>query len=179
MENIPTMEQPENNNSVSIIVNEPDLGPLPVRFDGEHDSIQIMMTDEQLLQLTEMALRERHAVIQNMIRRHSQYFYEMDQLFFDDDEPDEEMQRVLDLSAQEATRAAMRPSERCDVERCPKRRVGKGNGKKMDPCTVCLCNFHGNSYYRQLPCGHCFHPKCIDRWLLQEDGRCPLCNQRV
>ena len=55
-----------------------------VRFDGEHDSIQIMMTDEQLLQLTE-TLRERHAVIQNMIRRHSQYFYEMDQLFFDDD----------------------------------------------------------------------------------------------
>ena len=46
-------------------------------------------------------------------------------------------------------------------------------------CTICQQYIHGNSYVRQLKCNHIFHLKCIDKWLLSCDSRCPNCNVRV
>lgn len=91
---------------------------------------------------------------------------------------DEQLHMALQISAREAP-TTMRPSTEDSVNTCPVKRVGRNKAKSLDPCTICMCKFHGNSKYRELPCGHKFHPKCVDKWLLHEDGRCPNCNQRV
>ena len=52
-----------------------------------------------------------------------------------------------------------------------------------DPCIVCLAAFEVGEHARRLPrCGHIFHQKCVDKWLLRP-GRglmaCPLCSSEV
>ncbi|KAJ3206206.1 hypothetical protein HDU67_008308, partial [Dinochytrium kinnereticum] len=41
-------------------------------------------------------------------------------------------------------------------------------------CPVCLEDFVGGEYIRELPCGHLFHPLCIDPWLWN-NSLCPTC----
>ena len=41
-------------------------------------------------------------------------------------------------------------------------------------CPICLDEFKESEYYRNLKCNHCFHKKCIDRWLKKENN-CPMC----
>lgn len=41
-------------------------------------------------------------------------------------------------------------------------------------CSVCLSCFHLGEGLRVLPCGHYFHQKCVDEWLLKRCV-CPLC----
>lgn len=49
---------------------------------------------------------------------------------------------------------------------------------EMDPsqlqCPVCLEDFESGQDLRVLPCHHSFHPDCIDPWLLNVAGSCPL-----
>lgn len=40
-------------------------------------------------------------------------------------------------------------------------------------CVVCLEDFSNSEVLAQLPCGHIFHPSCINKWVL-EDWRCPF-----
>ncbi|EEU48828.1 uncharacterized protein NECHADRAFT_98964 [Fusarium vanettenii 77-13-4] len=43
-------------------------------------------------------------------------------------------------------------------------------------CHICLANFdHRVTIIRELPCGHIFHPQCIDEFLLQNSSLCPMC----
>merc|ERR1711939_813148 len=42
-------------------------------------------------------------------------------------------------------------------------------------CSICLEKFVENEEIRVLPCNHKFHPVCIDPWLLNVSGTCPLC----
>ncbi|KEY71140.1 hypothetical protein S7711_00962 [Stachybotrys chartarum IBT 7711] len=43
-------------------------------------------------------------------------------------------------------------------------------------CQICLDRFeHRVTIIRQLPCGHIFHPACIDEFLCQNSSLCPLC----
>ncbi|RSL64976.1 hypothetical protein CEP54_004404 [Fusarium duplospermum] len=43
-------------------------------------------------------------------------------------------------------------------------------------CHICLANFdHRVTIIRELPCGHIFHPECIDEFLLQNSSLCPMC----
>ena len=43
-------------------------------------------------------------------------------------------------------------------------------------CHICLCSFeHRSSIIRELPCGHIFHPACIDEFLTQNSSLCPMC----
>lgn len=51
---------------------------------------------------------------------------------------------------------------------------------ESDDCSICLSGFcdRKSCTARQLPCGHHFHPPCIDRWL-QQDDRCPVCRHDV
>lgn len=42
-------------------------------------------------------------------------------------------------------------------------------------CTVCLDDYDDNSYVRQMECNHIFHKKCIDKWLLEYNYKCPMC----
>ncbi|KAL9100428.1 MAG: hypothetical protein Q9163_004193 [Psora crenata] len=42
-------------------------------------------------------------------------------------------------------------------------------------CSVCTDDFIKGQDTRVLPCKHKFHPECIDPWLLNVSGTCPLC----
>ncbi|KAI4212696.1 MAG: hypothetical protein LQ351_004587 [Letrouitia transgressa] len=42
-------------------------------------------------------------------------------------------------------------------------------------CSVCTDDFSKGQDVRILPCKHKFHPECIDPWLLNVSGTCPLC----
>jgi len=41
-------------------------------------------------------------------------------------------------------------------------------------CSICLEDFVKNEEIRILPCNHKFHPACIDPWLLNVSGTCPI-----
>lgn len=42
-------------------------------------------------------------------------------------------------------------------------------------CSICTEDFKVGEDQRVLPCDHRFHPECIDPWLLNVSGTCPLC----
>jgi len=42
-------------------------------------------------------------------------------------------------------------------------------------CSICVEDFVKGEDIRVLPCNHKFHPACIDPWLLNISGTCPLC----
>lgn len=42
-------------------------------------------------------------------------------------------------------------------------------------CSICTEDFNKGEEVRVLPCNHKFHPDCIDPWLLNVSGTCPLC----
>lgn len=43
-------------------------------------------------------------------------------------------------------------------------------------CTICLEDFENRvTIIRELPCGHIFHPDCIDEYLSEMSSLCPLC----
>ncbi|KAG0634192.1 hypothetical protein HOY80DRAFT_1061176 [Tuber brumale] len=60
--------------------------------------------------------------------------------------------------------------------------VGTGAGESQTEldvdqvrCPVCQEDFEQGQDLRVLPCRHSFHPDCIDPWLLNIAGSCPLC----
>ncbi|KAF4997347.1 hypothetical protein FGRMN_3932 [Fusarium graminum] len=42
-------------------------------------------------------------------------------------------------------------------------------------CSICTEDFKMGEDVRVLPCKHQFHPACIDPWLINVSGTCPLC----
>ena len=47
-------------------------------------------------------------------------------------------------------------------------------------CHICLCEFeHRETIIRELPCGHIFHPECIDEFLLENSSLCPMCKHSM
>jgi hypothetical protein len=42
-------------------------------------------------------------------------------------------------------------------------------------CSICTDEFEKGQDIRVLPCNHKFHPDCVDPWLLNVSGTCPLC----
>lgn len=49
----------------------------------------------------------------------------------------------------------------------------KTNKKKV--CDIC---FKSYKLEQQLLCGHCFHNKCINKWLLTHNS-CPICRNNI
>ncbi|RVW65142.1 E3 ubiquitin-protein ligase RHA2A [Vitis vinifera] len=47
--------------------------------------------------------------------------------------------------------------------------------KEAVDCVVCLCKIEEGEEIRELRCGHMFHRDCLDRWVRQRNGTCPLC----
>jgi hypothetical protein len=41
-------------------------------------------------------------------------------------------------------------------------------------CSICTEDFEQGQDIRVLPCNHKFHPECVDPWLLNVSGTCPL-----
>ncbi|KAK0639311.1 hypothetical protein B0T16DRAFT_463002 [Cercophora newfieldiana] len=54
---------------------------------------------------------------------------------------------------------------------------GNGNGPHDEHlgCSICTEDFLVGEDVRVLPCDHKFHPACIDPWLINVSGTCPLC----
>lgn len=47
-------------------------------------------------------------------------------------------------------------------------------------CPICLDDFKsGITPIRELPCGHIFHPDCIDSFLSNNSSLCPMCKKSV
>ncbi|KAI0472466.1 hypothetical protein F4859DRAFT_484294 [Xylaria cf. heliscus] len=42
-------------------------------------------------------------------------------------------------------------------------------------CSICTEDFTKGEDVRVLPCNHKFHPACVDPWLVNVSGTCPLC----
>ncbi|KAK2813636.1 hypothetical protein FQN50_000033 [Emmonsiellopsis sp. PD_5] len=42
-------------------------------------------------------------------------------------------------------------------------------------CPICADDFIKGQDVRLLPCQHKFHPECVDPWLINVSGTCPLC----
>ncbi|EEH35460.2 hypothetical protein PAAG_06507 [Paracoccidioides lutzii Pb01] len=42
-------------------------------------------------------------------------------------------------------------------------------------CPICTDDFIKGQDVRLLPCQHKFHPECVDPWLINVSGTCPLC----
>lgn len=49
-----------------------------------------------------------------------------------------------------------------------------GNGEDNLGCSICTEDFKVGEDVRVLPCRHQFHPACIDPWLINVSGTCPL-----
>ena len=49
-----------------------------------------------------------------------------------------------------------------------------------DACPVCLEDMASQGSVNQLPCGHCFHRRCISKWLVQAfSPTCPSCKKQL
>ena len=48
----------------------------------------------------------------------------------------------------------------------------------MPSCHVCITDFDMKEKGMFLPCGHIFHPKCIEPWL-KEHNTCPVCRKEM
>lgn len=46
-------------------------------------------------------------------------------------------------------------------------------------CPICTEDFAKGQEVRVLPCNHKFHPDCVDPWLLNVSGTCPLCRTNL
>lgn len=45
-------------------------------------------------------------------------------------------------------------------------------------CSICLSDYVPlSTNVRELPCGHIFHPECIDTFLVQTSSLCPVCKK--
>ncbi|GFO28473.1 E3 ubiquitin-protein ligase rnf167-like [Plakobranchus ocellatus] len=74
----------------------------------------------------------------------------------------------------------VRSLTRWEVKKIPLRKFHKTEGDDShDKCPICHESFHEGRLIRQLPCNHCYHSYCVDRWLVKMSNRCPLCKQRV
>jgi hypothetical protein len=58
------------------------------------------------------------------------------------------------------------------------KRIKKCDSIIGEECSICLEEFKGGQYKRELEeCKHIFHKKCVDKWLAEEGMKCPLCRK--
>ncbi|RGP74830.1 ring finger membrane [Fusarium longipes] len=59
--------------------------------------------------------------------------------------------------------------------------TGENAATNFQPsCHICLTNFeHRVTIIRELPCGHIFHPECIDEFLSKNSSLCPMCKHSM
>ncbi|CAK7347790.1 unnamed protein product [Dovyalis caffra] len=46
-------------------------------------------------------------------------------------------------------------------------------------CHICLVDYEEGDKIRVLPCSHEYHMPCVDKWLKEIHGVCPLCRDDV
>ncbi|XP_039019032.1 E3 ubiquitin-protein ligase RLIM-like isoform X2 [Hibiscus syriacus] len=52
-------------------------------------------------------------------------------------------------------------------------------GDAIEQCYICLAEYDDGDKIRVLPCQHEFHMSCVDKWLKEIHGVCPLCRGDV
>lgn len=50
--------------------------------------------------------------------------------------------------------------------------------EQLPPCYICLEDVQEGAEVSRLPCSHCFHNECINRWMDLRNV-CPFCHERV
>ncbi|KAK9268774.1 hypothetical protein L1049_000536 [Liquidambar formosana] len=52
-------------------------------------------------------------------------------------------------------------------------------GDDVEQCYICLAEYEEGEKIRVLPCHHEYHMMCVDKWLKEIHGICPLCRGDV
>ncbi|XP_062078257.1 uncharacterized protein LOC133782857 [Humulus lupulus] len=52
-------------------------------------------------------------------------------------------------------------------------------GDEVSECYICLAEYEEGDKVRVLPCHHEYHMSCVDKWLKEIHGVCPLCRGDV
>ena len=94
-------------------------------------------------------------------------------------------QDIINRSAQEAQEAAKKPTSKQARKKLALVKISKThckknkNGKMEEPsCTICITEIPKGDKGLVLPCGHIFHPDCINPWL-DEHNTCPTCRHEL
>ncbi|XP_004287233.1 PREDICTED: uncharacterized protein LOC101295849 [Fragaria vesca subsp. vesca] len=53
------------------------------------------------------------------------------------------------------------------------------HGDDVEQCYICLAEYEEGDKIRVLPCHHEYHMSCVDKWLKEIHGVCPLCRGDV
>ncbi|KAM0969253.1 hypothetical protein COP2_017921 [Malus domestica] len=53
------------------------------------------------------------------------------------------------------------------------------SGDDVEQCYICLAEYEEGDNIRVLPCHHEYHMSCVDKWLKEIHGVCPLCRGDV
>ncbi|KAL8532191.1 hypothetical protein ACS0TY_008695 [Phlomoides rotata] len=63
------------------------------------------------------------------------------------------------------------------MQSLPKFTYDSSSGRVSADCAICLAEYDDGDEVRVLPqCGHCFHLRCVDTWLISHSS-CPSCRQ--
>ena len=62
------------------------------------------------------------------------------------------------------------------IRKMPSKRYKCDENSEPQECTICFENFERNERYRELPCKHLFHKRCVDKWF-DKSVFCPMCRQ--
>lgn len=58
-------------------------------------------------------------------------------------------------------------------------KIKKNDIIETENCLICMENYNYGQFKRLLPnCKHCFHKKCIDKWLKKKSS-CPVCRDEL
>ncbi|XP_061350829.1 uncharacterized protein LOC133295920 isoform X2 [Gastrolobium bilobum] len=57
--------------------------------------------------------------------------------------------------------------------------VADGGNDADEQCYICLAEYEEGDQIRVLPCNHEYHMSCVDKWLKEIHGVCPLCRGNV
>ncbi|KAL2841400.1 hypothetical protein BJY01DRAFT_249591 [Aspergillus pseudoustus] len=104
----------------------------------------------------------------------------------DDDKPDQSQNNIVI----ETERGRFEKEAEADIEENPQsantsRRTSYAKpvnrlSHSQTTCAICLEDFvPATSTVRELPCGHIYHPECIDVSLTRNSSLCPLCKKSV
>ncbi|KAI0205506.1 hypothetical protein F4808DRAFT_236332 [Astrocystis sublimbata] len=88
-----------------------------------------------------------------------------------------------DAAPESSSEAAKKASLQNGPEIAHAETVATSDNAKQEPtpveenpgCSICTEDFTKGEDVRVLPCDHKFHPACVDPWLVNVSGTCPLC----
>jgi hypothetical protein len=90
------------------------------------------------------------------------------------DDRDVTAQRSLPLHGERMSMQAAGGTSLDNISRSERASVSPEESEKQLGCSICTEDFQVGEDVRVLPCDHQYHPNCIDPWLINVSGTCPL-----